>query len=113
MTLQTTSPTDAHSTLSLVTGIQIRNWGSELVLRCLDDPSTRRTYELLFTRCREIRWSVDDAAVALEDEVEADVIGFCVGREGYAEPAVLTTDLFEVSILYDRIEIREFTGAGG
>jgi hypothetical protein len=55
---------------------------------------------------REIRWSNDDA-VAFPNATEADIIGFGPGQAGYVEPAVLSTDLFELSVLYDRLNIRE------
>ena len=106
MILQAARRTDTNLTPSLVTAIQVRNWASKVTLTCLDDPATRRMYELVFTRCREIRWSNDDA-VTSPDATEADVIGFCPGQASYVEPAVLTTDLFELSVLYDRLDVRE------
>jgi hypothetical protein len=104
--MQTMHRSEVGFAPSLVTDIEIGDWGSELVLSCLDDPLTRRGYEVVFRGCREIRWSLYDAA---SDATEADVIGFCAGTPEHAEPAVLTTDLFELSVLYDRVEIRQRT----
>ena len=98
--------------LSLVTDIRVRHWASELVVECLDDPLTRRRYELVYANCREVRWSLDEV-VAVPEATEADIIGFCPGQAGHVEPAILTTDVFELSILYDRLEIRELTGDQG
>lgn len=109
MTVRATRPFHIQPSLSLVTDIQVRNWASELVLVCLDDPLTRRTYELIYTNCREFRRSTDEAASILTEATEADIIGFHPGRASYLDPAVLTTDLFELSVLYDRLEIRETT----
>ena len=79
-------------------------------MACLDDPLTRRTDEVVFTNCREIRWSSDEAGAILAAATEADIIGFGPGQASYVEPAILTTDLFELSIFYDRLEIWETTG---
>src|SRR5688572_13045649 len=109
MTVPATRSAHVHPPLSLVTDIRVRNWARELVLVCLDDPVTRRTSELVFANCREIRWSLDDATSIFTEAAEADIIGFRPGKPSYLEPAILTTDLFELSILYDRLEIRETT----
>jgi hypothetical protein len=90
--------------ISLITDVQLTNWGGELVLECLDDLLTRRPFQLVFTNCREIRWSLHDPEATPAEE--ADVIGFCPGQAEYIESAVLTTDIFEVTVLYDRVEIR-------
>ena len=106
---QAMRPTRVPPPPALVTDVRVRNWASELVLVCLDDPLTRRPFELVFTNCREIRWSLDDAASNGADAAEADVIGLRWGQAGLVEPAIVTTDLFELSILYDRLQIREAT----
>lgn len=90
---------------SLVTDVRVSNWGNELVLECLDDPLTRRRYQLVYQNCRDIRWSLHDAEATRD--AEADVIAICPGQGGHAEPAVLTTDIFELAVLYDRVEVRE------
>ncbi|MCV3212368.1 hypothetical protein OGM63_02285 [Plectonema radiosum NIES-515] len=33
-------------------------------------------------------------------ELEADLIGFSMGTKSHQEPAVITTDIFEISIIY-------------
>lgn len=110
MTVQATPPSPVLPTLSLVTDIRVRNWASELVLVCLDDPLTRRAYELVFANCRDLRWSSDETESISAEATEADIIGFRPGQASYVEPAILTTDLFELSILYDRLEVRETMG---
>ena len=102
--MQATKRSDVALAPSLITDVKVGGWGGDVVLSCLDDPLTRRGYELVFRGCREIRWSPYETTSA--DEAEADVIGFCEGQPGYGEPAVLTTDLFELSVLYDRLETR-------
>ena len=86
-----------RSSLSLITHVHVKQWGREVEIEGLDDPVTRKSMRLIFHDCREIRWSNYDEAAS---EFEADVIGLCPGSNDYAEPAVITTDLFELSILY-------------
>jgi hypothetical protein len=107
--VQATTPSKTLPSVSLVADVQVRNWGSELVLVCLDDPLTRQSYEFVYKDCREIRLSLHDAEATRA--TEADVIGFCEGTLAHADPAVLTTDLFELSILYGRLEIRQLSSA--
>ena len=102
--MQTETTPGLAQTISLVTAVQVRHWGGELILECLDDPQTRRPSHLIFTNCREIRWSLHDPEAV--PDYEADVIGFCPGQAEYAEPVVLTTDIFELTVLYDQVEIR-------
>ncbi|MBV8887825.1 MAG: hypothetical protein JO235_28035 [Chroococcidiopsidaceae cyanobacterium CP_BM_RX_35] len=84
---------------SLVTNIQVTKWGSNVVVSCLYDPlGASQPYQLIFRECREVRWQT----VELENvhESTADLIGFSVGAGAYQEAAVLTTDVFELSIIY-------------
>jgi hypothetical protein len=104
--VQTSLKASLVQSLSLITDLRMANWGSDLVLECLDDPQTRRRYQVVYRNCQEIRLSLHDAAEATR-EAEADVIGFLPGKQEFAEPAVLTTDIFELVIVYDRYEIRE------
>jgi hypothetical protein len=110
MVAKTTPASDVQPQLSLVTNIRAKKWASEFVLTCLDDPVTRRAYELVFLNCREIHWFSNEAESVLVLATEADVIGFDRGQAMHVEPAVLTTDLFELSILYGQVEIRELAG---
>ena len=84
---------------SLVTNVKISHWGAELLVECLYDPTgDRLPYSLVFKDCREIRWDVHD-----EEEVEselADLIGIHLGEEAHLKPALIHTDIFEISIVY-------------
>jgi hypothetical protein len=100
--MQAVSESRVRQSLALITGIQVRRWGHEVVIEGLDDPSTRQPLRLRFADCRDIHWSNH----APEDaEVEADVIGFCLGQGDFKEPALITTDLFELSVFYGSCEI--------
>lgn len=98
---------------SIVTGISISAWGSQVLLECIYDPTgDRLPYQLLFQCCREVHFEVHD----LEEvgECEADLIGISLGENDYKQPAIIHTDIFEISLLYDRIEIsRPFDQGSG
>ena len=96
------SESDIRHSLSLVTSLHVGRWGNELVVEGFDDPLTRRQVRLVFRDCREIRWSNYEVAPS---EIEADVVGLCVGQSNYREPALITTDLFELSVLYGSCEV--------
>jgi hypothetical protein len=91
-----------HRSLSLVIGVRVRYWGRGVEIEGLDDPESRLQTRLFFGDCREIRWSAFDEEAT---ESEADVIGLCLGLNDYVEPAVITTDLFELSISYRSCDI--------
>lgn len=90
---------------SLVTGVQVRRWGGEVTFRCLYDPSSRQPYLLIFTDCREIDWNVHEASAT--EQSEADLIGILLGKDKHRQAAVITTNIFEVSVLYGQFEIRK------
>lgn len=87
---------------SIVTGINISAWGSQVLLECIYDPiGDSLPYQLLFQRCREVHFEIHD----LEEigEFEADLIGISLGENDYKQPAIIHTDIFEISLLYDRM----------
>lgn len=90
---------------SLVTGVQLRLWGSEMLIQCLYDPLNRQPYLLVFRDCREIHWNVHESG-AIQDS-EANLFGILLGQDKHRQPAVITTDIFEVSILYGHFESQQ------
>jgi hypothetical protein len=101
----TKTETSLHQALALVANVQLRRWGEEIVVEGYDDPPRRHRIEIVFGKCREFRWSVY-AGDASQDDV-ADVIGFAPGGAEDRDPAILTTDLFELSVLYGSSEVRQ------
>jgi hypothetical protein len=91
--------------LSVVVSVSLLQWGSELQIECLDDPIDRQRYILIFRNCRDIRWTILEPDL-LED-AEAELIGFLSGEDKYQKPAIITTDIFEVSVLYETYEIQK------
>ena len=91
---------------SVVTAIDLNNWGSEVIVSCLYDPlGTAKPYKLVFGGCGEVRCSVHEEG-ALED-TSADLIGFSIGENDLRKPAIITTDVFELSILYRTFQVEK------
>lgn len=83
---------------SLITNVTLSNWGNTVLIQCLYNGLEKVPYALEFKDCRDIRWTVHD-----DDEVgeaEADIFGITLGEGGHRKPAVIHTDIFEISILY-------------
>jgi hypothetical protein len=64
--------------------------GYQVLVKALYDPLLRMPYQILFSKCR------DDLQVASE----STLIGILLGQRSHQSPAVITTDDFELSILY-------------
>jgi hypothetical protein len=93
--------------ISLVTNIQVSSWGAELLLECVYDPRGERLpYQLIFKDCQYIRWDVQDSE--LVNDLEADLIGIHLGEGSHRQPAVIHTDIFEISILYGSWSVHKF-----
>jgi hypothetical protein len=60
---------------------------------------------LAFKDCRDLRWTVHDEEEV--GELEAKFLGIYLGESAHRQPAVLTTDIFEVSILYGSFSIHK------
>ena len=91
---------------SLVTDIQIKQWGTELWLHCVYDPLGERVpYALIFQDCRQLQWEIHDAAAS--SDLEADLIGMALGQNNYRQVAIIHTDIFELSLLYGTVSLRK------
>ena len=89
---------------SLVRNVKISAWGSELLLECIYDPTGEPLpYQLLFSDCREINWTVHDWEEV--GELEADLIGIYLGKGSHQNPACIHTDIFEISIVYEKFQL--------
>ncbi len=83
---------------SLITNVNVSLWGNEVLIECVYNPEERLPYILAFKDCRDISWTVhDEEAVG---ELEAEFFGISLGESEHRKPAVITTDIFEISILY-------------
>ncbi|WP_242723101.1 hypothetical protein [Microcoleus vaginatus] len=90
---------------SLITKVNVSLWGSEVLIECVYNPEERLPYMLTFKDCRDISWTVhDEEAVG---EPEAEFFGITLGESEHRKPAVITTDIFEISILYGSFRIHK------
>lgn len=90
---------------SLITNIKVSLWGNEVLFECLYNPEAPSPYVMVFKDCREMRWDVHDP-----EEVQdtfADLIGFHLGEDNHREPALIYTDIFEISLLYGSFTIHK------
>ena len=91
---------------SLVTSVKVSLWGNEVSLECVYDPTgDRLSYVLIFQDCCDIRWTVHDAEEV--HEPEADLIGISLGKNAHQKPAVIHTDIFEISMLYGSFKLQK------
>lgn len=90
---------------SLITKVIVSKWGNEVLIECVYNPEERVPYVMLFQDCREIRWNVYHP----EDvqDLEADIFGITLGEGAHRKPAVITTDIFDISILYGSFSIHK------
>ena len=90
---------------SLITKVNVSSWGNEVLIECVYNPEERLPYILAFKDCRDISWTVhDEEAVG---ELEAEFFGISLGDPEHRKPAVITTDIFEISILYGSFSIQK------
>jgi len=84
---------------SLVTNVTMSLWGHDVAIECLYDPTgDRLPYILNFQDCREIRWEIHDPEEV--HETFAELIGIHLGEGDRQKPALIHTDIFEISLLY-------------
>jgi hypothetical protein len=88
---------------SLVRSIRLADWGATVSVECLYDPlGDRKSYQLLFRGCSRLR--IDMIPDAPIHEADADLIGISLGQENGRQPAILTTDLFELHLTYEHFQ---------
>jgi hypothetical protein len=88
---------------SLVQSVRIAHWGAIVLVDCIYDPlGERKGYQLSFRGCSQLR--IDMMPDAPVQEQEADLLGISLGQEGGRQPAVLTTDLFELHVTYQQFQ---------
>ena len=96
---------------SLVRSVRIAGWGAIVVVDCIYDPlGERKNYQLSFQGCSQLR--IDKMPGAPVGEQEADLLGISLGQPQNRQPAVLTTDLFELHVAYQDFQCLEADGSG-
>lgn len=89
---------------SVVSGLEFRNWGREVVVHCLYDPLVRKPYTLHFNNCSDVRLQPIENRVG--EGSGASLIGIALGNDAYQKPAIVTTEAFELSVLYEKWDLR-------
>ncbi len=76
-----------------------------LVFECQYDPEKREPFQLIFEGCKHIacRWNSE---AATSPDV-ADVVSMFLGEGNYQEQAIIHTDLFEITLSYQRLIIQK------
>ena len=87
---------------SVITNIEIANWGHTITISCLYDPAESKPYQIVLDGCREFRWEVICAEEI--EETHADIIGVSFDNSSHEKSVIITADVFEVTINY-----REYT----
>lgn len=91
---------------SLIKNVKVSGWGTEVSFECIYDPTGERSpYVLVFEECREIKWNVHDPEEA--EEAEADLFGIHLGKDAHRKPALIHTDIFEISLLYGNLRLQK------
>jgi hypothetical protein len=93
------------SAASIIIGIELAEPGQRVLVRGLYDPKARRPFEMVFTRCREVHLEYLSDEPRPEAGLETPLIGISLGEERHRSPAIITTDAFELSILYDEFRV--------
>ena len=89
--------------LSVVTSVHLSQWGSDLQIECVVDAVDRQPWILHFKECREINWYIHTPE-CIQDR-EAELISFTFGQDNHQEPAMVGTDIFDVSVRYESFEL--------
>ena len=91
------------SASSLVRSVRIADGGATILVECVYDPlGERESYQLSFRGCS--RMVIDRMPDAPVQELDADLLGISLGQDRGRQPAVLTTDLFELHIVYQQVQ---------
>ena len=89
--------------LSVITGVHVSQWGSDLQIECVVDAVDRQPWILHFKNCCEIRWYINEPE-SVQDK-EADLISFKFGEDDHRAPAIVGSDIFVISVLYESFEL--------
>ena len=85
---------------SLIDDVELDEEKKIIVISCIYSPlATKIKYRLLFQGCREISW--DRFPGSREPIFPADLLGISLRDDKQRQFAVLSTDSFELSFLYD------------
>ena len=87
-----------------MSALEFLHWGGEVVLHCLYHPRERRPYTLHFKNCKSVR--LDPLEDGIGNGSEANLIGIALGSDAHQKPAIVTTNAFELSVLYEKWDLK-------
>ena len=86
---------------SVVTAVSIDKDEHTIIIACLYDPqATQVPYTLCFKQCQHIVWQPFETSLDLQ-QLDAELIDISFGMSGTQPQACLTTDMFELSFVYE------------
>jgi hypothetical protein len=86
---------------SVITAVSIDKDEHTIVIACLYDPQdTQMPYTLCFKQCQYIVWQPFETSLDLQ-RLDAELIDISFGMRGTQPQACLTTDMFELSFVYE------------
>lgn len=91
--------------VSLITKYHLCFWGNELCFECVYDPISRKPYKIIFFNCTKIIWSIYSPENT--KDTEADIIDIQLGKDKFQQPAIIYTNIFELSILYESLKVEK------
>ena len=96
---------------SVVTAVTVDKNEHTIMVFCLYDPQdTQMPYTLCFKQCEHIAWQTYETCLDLQ-QLDAELIGISLGTSGAQQQAVLTTDMFELSFVYESFSLQTPTSA--
>ncbi len=87
---------------SIISRLELLNWGSEVRLMCLYDPAIRKPYVLRFTGCRNLNLEPIEKNTP---DSEVSLIGITLDGGQQQHTARVTTEGFELSLTFGRWEL--------
>jgi len=96
---------------SVVTAVAVDKDEHTIMVSCLYNPQdTQMPYTLCFKQCEHIAWQTCEPCLDLQ-QLDAELIGISLGTGGTQQQAVLTTDVFELSFVYESFSLQTPTSA--
>jgi hypothetical protein len=90
---------------SLITDISFSEWGETVVIHFVYSLVERLPYRIVFSKCYEIKWLMNDSELASDTEV--DVIDFQIQRDEGKEYAYFHADIFDLIVFYGSMKIEK------
>jgi hypothetical protein len=88
---------------SIIAGFELSVPRCRVLVRGMYDPVLRVPYQILFSECTELQFTYTEDFPKLLHE--STLVGILLGERAHKSPAIITTDDFELSILYQDFQV--------